>query len=116
MIYGNKNLVEVQFSDDLNLTTDDIYIKLNPNLVTENIKMTALQVNISNDEGCTKDSLKEDKHCIALIGEINFNEISPREWKQIGTVEGLVHVKNSSIQNLDDLKNLTIIGWECKFI
>lgn len=55
------------------------------------------------------------KNCKRVIGDVNFEEISPEKWQHVETLEGTLRVEGTDIENLNIIRNLKIVGWMSAF-
>ncbi|EYB90909.1 hypothetical protein Y032_0212g2231 [Ancylostoma ceylanicum] len=112
MIYGNENLKEIEFSENFRLDPRVVLIRVNPKLTSEGMKKSNLKVDIGDSSDCLASAAEKNRECRALVGDINFNDLSANAWKRIQTVEGTVSVVNSNAETLDSLRHLHIAGWK----
>ncbi|KAL6726073.1 hypothetical protein Aduo_008083 [Ancylostoma duodenale] len=112
LIYGNPLLTEIKFGKRFRPSPTDIFIRSNPQLRLTGINGAQFKVDIGSSADCLLKEAESNTNCTNVVGDVGFNNLSSDAWNRIKEVHGTVHVESTSITNLNDLKNLRIVGWK----
>ncbi|CAJ0598865.1 unnamed protein product [Cylicocyclus nassatus] len=111
IVQENSNLLKVQFSTQLRLDPNEIFIRLNPKLRYELIKGANFRFDIGDANDCSVRAAKKQKKCKRIIGDVEYNVMDPEVWKRIKAVDGSVSITHTKLSSLNFLRNLKIVSW-----
>ncbi|WKY12208.1 hypothetical protein Q1695_003637 [Nippostrongylus brasiliensis] len=115
MIYGNPNLTRIMFHPTLcEIKGEEVFIRANKNLRIENVTGAPFPVDIGSKTDCSLKMARDGEDCFSLVGEFMLNDSYElaQIWPNIRKVYGTITIVNTSLTDLNPLRNVRIIdGW-----
>ncbi|CAJ0598015.1 unnamed protein product [Cylicocyclus nassatus] len=112
IIFSNKNLSKIFFSNKLIAQPKDFFVRMNPKLMPKNIFNAPYAISLGNKTDCLIHEARRSKSCSKIIGDVDFKSLPSNIWTQVHEVEGTLRIENTKLTNLDAIRGLKIIGWK----